>query len=153
MCGKIIGYQLGGTRCFHGNESTIDSPYVDGVSVTHGFPRQHIWTLAAGYAEIATTSIKYLCPCSLTVSTEQGFHRLWETTISVTREPWSTMVKQLSFQMTPCGTDRGVVPIITAVPSTHHRGSTYNCLPPQLITLKSGFVQHIRGFVVLQLNL
>ena len=65
VCGKIIGYQLGGTLCFHGNESTIDSPYVDGVSVTHGSPRQHIWTLAAGYAEITTTSIQYLCPCSL----------------------------------------------------------------------------------------
>ena len=25
----------------------IDQPYVDGVSITHGTPRQHVWTLAA----------------------------------------------------------------------------------------------------------
>ena len=65
VCGRVIGYQLGGTQAFHSNETSINSPYVDGVSVTHGSPRQHIWTFAAGYAEITTTSIKYLCPCSL----------------------------------------------------------------------------------------
>ena len=65
VCGRVTGYQLGGTQGFHGNESSINSPYVDGVRVTHGSPRQHIWTFAAGYAEITNTSIRYLCPCSL----------------------------------------------------------------------------------------
>ena len=36
-----------------------------------------------------------------------------------------------SIQMvTPCGMDRGVVPLAPAVPSTHHHGSTLHCLPP-----------------------
>ena len=30
-------------------EHTIDQAYVDGLSVTHGSPRQHIWSFAAGY--------------------------------------------------------------------------------------------------------
>ena len=38
----------------------------------------------------------------------------------------------------PCGMDRGVVPLAPVVPSTHHHGSTYHCLLPQLMTLKSG---------------
>ena len=29
--------------------------YVDGISLTHGYPRNHIWTLISGY-----------CPCSIT---------------------------------------------------------------------------------------
>ena len=50
VCGRIIGYQIGQTGAFIlenvGNPQTIDGPYVDGVSLTYGNPRQHIWTLA-----------------------------------------------------------------------------------------------------------
>ena len=42
--------------------------------------------------------------------------------------------------VTPCGMDRGVVPLAPVAPSTHHHGSMYNCLPPQLMTLRSGSV-------------
>ena len=35
----------------------------------------------------------------------------------------------ISIQMvTPCGMDRGVVPIALVAPSTHHHGSMYNCM-------------------------
>ena len=30
---------------------TIDQTYVDGLSITHGSPRQHLWTLAVGRSE------------------------------------------------------------------------------------------------------
>ena len=53
VCGRIVGYQYAspdGSSLSHssitlttGNE--INEPYVDGVSVTYGAPRQHIWTL------------------------------------------------------------------------------------------------------------
>ena len=40
----------------HRSGTTIDDPYVDGgVSITHGNPREHIWTLASGHS--ARTSI------------------------------------------------------------------------------------------------
>ena len=47
----------------------------------------------------------------------------------------------VSFQMvTLYGMGRGVVPLAPVVPSTHHHGSMYNCLPPQLMTSRSGSV-------------
>ena len=48
VCGRIIGYQLGNTDSFLGSSRSIDSDYVDGVSVTHGTPHQHIWTFSNG---------------------------------------------------------------------------------------------------------
>ena len=50
VCGRITGYQVGSTNAFrryYYQGSTINSNYVDGVSLTHGNPRQHIWTFAA----------------------------------------------------------------------------------------------------------
>ena len=69
VCGRIIGYQYKSTDGFWayylGNATTIDGPYVDGVSLTHGSPRQHIWTFAAGHSEISHPS-PVLCPCDTT---------------------------------------------------------------------------------------
>ena len=61
VCGKVIGHQYYGPRVIDSTRS-IDSPYVDGVSITHGSPREHIWTLMAGFSEIS----RYIgiCPCS-----------------------------------------------------------------------------------------
>ena len=45
VCGRIIGYQIGSTDAFYGNNHGgygIDSYYLEGVSVTHGSLRQHI---------------------------------------------------------------------------------------------------------------
>jgi len=50
VCGKILAYASGSPDAFeiHGRQNpTIESNYVDGVSLTHGDPRQHIWTFAA----------------------------------------------------------------------------------------------------------
>ena len=62
VCGRIIGYQLGTPDAFLGSSLLIDSTYLDGVSVTHGSPRQHIWSFAAGIDERETRSF-LLCPC------------------------------------------------------------------------------------------
>ena len=67
VCGRLIGYQFGSTEAFwyYNNRGsvTIDSPYVDGgVSITHGSPRQHIWTLASGHSQTATTT--HDCRCN-----------------------------------------------------------------------------------------
>ena len=45
VCGRITAYQVGSPDDFRSND--INSAYVDGVSITHGNPRQHIWTFAA----------------------------------------------------------------------------------------------------------
>ncbi len=56
VCGRVKAYQIGSPGAFHAGRA-LDSVYVDGISLTYGTPRQHIWTLAA--ASNAT-----LCPCS-----------------------------------------------------------------------------------------
>ena len=45
VCGRITAYQFGSVNGFESTD--INSAYVDGVSPTHGSPRQHIWTFAA----------------------------------------------------------------------------------------------------------
>ena len=60
VAGRAIGYPINTPDAFnrHSNcpSCTIDEPYVDGVSITLGNPRNHIWTYAG------THSIRY-CPC------------------------------------------------------------------------------------------
>ena len=65
ICGRVIGYQIGTSNVLdpYNGHVLIDSPYVDGVSITHGSPRQHIWTLMGGYNERGT-SIHH-CPCNI----------------------------------------------------------------------------------------
>ena len=62
MCGKIIAYQFASPDAFanRGNAITINENYVDGISLTHGNPRQHIWTFAAAVDEFEIIST---CPC------------------------------------------------------------------------------------------
>ena len=45
VCGMAVGYQKGSTDGFaalHFSSRSIDSPYVDGVSITYGIARKHI---------------------------------------------------------------------------------------------------------------
>lgn len=70
VCGRAIGYQQGSPDGFASDDSgepseTIDGMYVDGVSVTHGNPRMHIWTFAAGLLENGNTPTnnRHRCPC------------------------------------------------------------------------------------------
>ena len=61
VCGRIIAYQLGTPEGFLGynnqSQRTVDDAYVDGISVTFGHPRNHIWTFAA------TRNGQSYCPC------------------------------------------------------------------------------------------
>ena len=71
VCGKIIAYQNSHTDAFEayhiGTVTTIDGAYVSGVSLTHGSPRQHIWTFAAGISENQPTRVD-ACPCDVTIN-------------------------------------------------------------------------------------
>ena len=46
VCGRITAYQVGSPDDFRPS-NYINSAYVDGVSLTHGNHRQHIWSFAA----------------------------------------------------------------------------------------------------------
>ena len=70
VCGRIIGYQVATPGAFHvvytgRPPSGLDDVYIDGVSVTHGNPRSHIWTFAAGVTEgTYVGGAGPDCPCS-----------------------------------------------------------------------------------------
>ena len=66
ICGRVRGYQFYSANAFEGLEgNAINDPYVDGVSITRGNPRQHVWTYAAYHSEGNPTT-RYLCPCGRT---------------------------------------------------------------------------------------
>ena len=60
VCGRIIGYQSASPSLFTGAGQSIDTFYLDGVSVTHGSPRQHIWSFGGGVDEVSSI---WACPC------------------------------------------------------------------------------------------
>ena len=62
VCGRVTGYQYQTTDGISAN-GDIDSHYVDGISITQGSPRQHIWTMIAGLFENHPHSSN--CPCNL----------------------------------------------------------------------------------------
>ena len=66
VCGSIRAYQYGQVDAFQayhdGFVSSINGAYVAGVSLTHGSPRQHIWTFAAARSETHTNDEG--CPCN-----------------------------------------------------------------------------------------
>ena len=62
VCGRIIGYQSGTPDTFAFTRRSIDSYYMDGISVTHGSPRHHIWSFVGGLNEGTTYPVS-TCPC------------------------------------------------------------------------------------------
>ena len=72
VCGRIRAYQYGYAWAFRGALSPIfrlslNGSYVDGISVTHGAPRQHIWTFAAGLARehCCSLALYQYCYCDV----------------------------------------------------------------------------------------
>ena len=82
VCGRVEGYQYRAPDAVYPGDYTseeygsvitqshtdINSYYVDGVSITCGSPRQHVWTLMAGLSTAGVTSwnddARTICPCS-----------------------------------------------------------------------------------------
>ena len=63
VCGRIIGYQIGSPDAFTSGGHSIDSYYMDGISTTHGSPRQHIWSFVGGLDEGFHANFGAICPC------------------------------------------------------------------------------------------
>ena len=67
VCGRVRGYSGWNVFAFHlysqRGQNTLDTNYADGVLITRGSPRQHLWTYAAGLSETYLTT-RNLCPCA-----------------------------------------------------------------------------------------
>ena len=71
VCGKVQGFQKGSMDAFspsaHGGRTassrSIDGGYVDGISITSGNPRKHVWTYAIGITDDESHPTVN-CPCA-----------------------------------------------------------------------------------------
>ena len=86
ICGQVRGFQKGTTDGFYpyffsqGStpsglytpitySATVNGVYVDGVSITLGNPRKHVWTYAVGLTDDGNTGSGYYnCPCARVAS-------------------------------------------------------------------------------------
>jgi len=79
VCGKVVGYQKGSMDGFYpsaleygritevykpvSSSRSLDGPYVDGISITCGSPRKHVWTYAVGNSDNGNNPL-HNCPCA-----------------------------------------------------------------------------------------
>ena len=64
ICGQAKGYQKGHTDAFQTRLQSTDDAYVDGISITLGSPRKHVWTYAVGLSDDYNHSGTSNCPCA-----------------------------------------------------------------------------------------
>ena len=65
VCGQARGYQYNSISAFGESSNNIDTTYVEGVSITYGFPRQHLWTYAVGLSDDDNhDGGRHNCPCA-----------------------------------------------------------------------------------------
>ena len=80
ICGKVTAYQYTAPDAVsnRAQENNLNSYYLDGISITHGSPRQHVRSLIIGLHENAATGRSSNCPCA-TGSPVQSFIRVRES--------------------------------------------------------------------------
>ena len=70
VCGRVLGYQWGFSGGINptssGHSNSIDRAYLDGVSLTRGSPRTHIWSFITAHNEEQdfASDNRGACPCS-----------------------------------------------------------------------------------------
>ena len=66
ICGKVRGYQKGSPSAFaEVSVPSLDNGYVEGISVTLGNPRKHVWTYAVGLSDDGNFQRGiHNCPCA-----------------------------------------------------------------------------------------
>ena len=67
VCGRVTGYQYGSPDAIQprGEINNLNAAYIDGVSLTRGNPRKHIWTfMAALQKDVFYSNGVHECPCA-----------------------------------------------------------------------------------------
>ena len=66
VCGRVTGYQKGSPDAVDSRgPQDINQEYVDGVSISRGNPRKHVWTFMAALQENSFyTTGDHECPCA-----------------------------------------------------------------------------------------
>lgn len=71
ICGRVIAYQEGSADAFwqyyRDTTVTLDDDFIDGITISIGYPRTHVWSFAASNTEGGTGADSiYSCPCART---------------------------------------------------------------------------------------
>ena len=62
VCGRVHGYRYyTPDGAYLSSARSIDTPYMDGISLTYGSPRNHLWTFVSG---ARSPNSNYFCPCN-----------------------------------------------------------------------------------------
>ena len=64
VCGRIIGYQFASPDAFERNSPNGSHINLDGINITYGANRNHIWSYVAGIDQNASSQSMAKCPCS-----------------------------------------------------------------------------------------
>ena len=75
ICGRVVGYQVGSPDGFLAYTASwytrLEDPFVDGVILTHGTEKQHIWTFSGLFNEEPSShQLDSICPCAHPGSTQ-----------------------------------------------------------------------------------
>ena len=113
ICGRIIGYQSGSPSAFRpytfSHYSRIEDPYVEGVVITHGTEKEHVWTFAASLTELSSAGVENVCPCTNTQSPQQIPSFVGRRTTSVKLVlPVAGLVVYFILMVTHSGMERAV---------------------------------------------
>ena len=90
--GTVSACGIQGATDGFGDYVAIDGIYVDGVSITRGSPRQHIWTYAIGLQETIPLDYPFQCPCAINTSSLKFLLPLLEVTIFVSPDVLLTLM-------------------------------------------------------------
>ena len=64
MCGRVIGYQFASPDAFKQNSPNGNDINLDGINITRGANRTHIWSYVAGINQNLSLQSTAKCPCS-----------------------------------------------------------------------------------------
>ena len=142
VCGRVIGYQDASPDGFShlGESVSISEPYLDGVSVTYGQPRNHIWSYACGVTERSSPHLLCIVLITVHVPLQQGvdLNHLLVITTTVNRAIQLVVtlhfIPQINFGMVNSVKEHAVQTL------TLPHGSVYASPTPQLRALKYVFV-------------
>ena len=136
VCGRVIAYQYGNTEAFDEYFSPRHLVDVDGVILTHGDQRRHIWTFAAARAENARSS-SYSCPCTNpSLNTSRVPVYVENDYFCDTGNDNESENAHFYSMLTLFGMELVVGPQAHAVSSITLHGSTSSCHSPPLMTLR-----------------
>ena len=122
VCGRVTGYQY--TSPDGSTDDNLNGEYVDGVSITRGSPRQHIWTLIGANAEENYFgAFRYFCPCGtgsvVPVSSFIGNHCFCESGIGTGFYTQQLYTSDPLWDGQGCGSNESPCCNVTGIPWFH----------------------------------